>query len=587
MDATGVGTESGGTDRPHLLRTLLLKLRQLLSIFIAPLGYFETWSSFRPEEYTIYDIGPQIVCYSLIRAEMHSTIATITQDLFVAKTQRHWIRVKLRITVAIGTTYWKVAVEDKLEQASYLGWRQLPNNIISLVRKTLTDHPDIGDDAEINIRFNKESDATGGDSDPKATSLIQMLDTSIIDNTRNLTRTLRDQEVRMIPDTAFVTAYAQGIMLVANVDNRWVAYRTATAGKRGVDLLCREVQARLALKGVFDVPLLVGVVVDSEKKLLKGILIELPSKGPMFRLMCAHRLKGKPIPWPIRQKWAKQIVRGVAAYHERYHVVGGLRTYNWCACIDDCDNAMIVTSSFGSHPAVYGHYGMLPPECRTEAFTKGDGQVGPEFDIFQLGLLLWNLYRDEYGAGVKTFCQLAGCNNIDFDTCDAHEDSIALPKAAADVPDYLDLIIALCRQENPRKRPAASGLVDMFPKDEEISRRIDSLTTDKMVVPRDHSAITTNNKLIRLEVVRDLYGTAFFCSLCWERCRDIYYRCEFCDRGNFDMCHKCFLDGKHCWDGAHLLARFNMEPLINRESVKRAIYYSSVDEKGEREEIVI
>ena len=53
------------------------------------------------------------------------------------------------------------------------------------------------------------------------------------------------------------------------------------------------------------------------------------------------------------------------------------------------------------------------------------------------------------------------------------------------------------------------------------------------------------------------------------------------------MCHKCFLDGKHCWDGAHLLARFNMEPLINRESVKRAIYYSSVDEKGGREEIVI
>ena len=84
-----VGTESVGTDRPHLLRALLLKLTQLLSVFVAPLGYFETWSSFRSEEYTIYDIGPRIICYSLIPAEMHSAIAIVTQDLFVAKTQRH------------------------------------------------------------------------------------------------------------------------------------------------------------------------------------------------------------------------------------------------------------------------------------------------------------------------------------------------------------------------------------------------------------------------------------------------------------------------------------------------------------------
>jgi hypothetical protein len=320
---------------------------------------------------------------------------------------------------------------------------------------------------------------------------------------------------------------------------------------------------------------------------VKDMLVELPSKGPMFRLMGAHRLKRTPIPWPIRQKWAKQVVQGVAAYHERGQVVAGMRTYNSCVCIDDCDNAMIVGSLHGSHPAVYREYGLLPPEYRTEAFKKGDGQVGPDFDIFQLGFLLWHLYRDQHQQGARTFCSLAGCSNAELATCDEHGDPIALPKAAADVPDYLDLIIALCRQEDPRKRPAAWELVHMFPEDEEISRQIDSLNTDKKVIPGDHSAITGNARLMRLEVVRDLYGPFVLCNLCSEQCHGMYYPCEFCHLGNYDLCHKCFVEGKHCRDGAHLLPRIKFEALVDRESAKRVTYYSSVDEKGEREEIVI
>jgi hypothetical protein len=73
-------------------------------------------------------------------------------------------------------------------------------------------------------------------------------------------------------------------------------------GKLGADLLCRGVQASVTLRGASHVAQLVGVIMDSEKKLLKGMLVELPSKGLMFRLMGAHRLKRKPIPWPIRQK---------------------------------------------------------------------------------------------------------------------------------------------------------------------------------------------------------------------------------------------------------------------------------------------
>ena len=73
--------------------------------------------------------------------------------------------------------------------------------------------------------------------------------------------------------------------------------------------------------------------------------MELPVKGPMYRLMSAERVLDMPIPWPIRQNWAKQMAQGVAAWHERGHVVAGMRTYNWCVCIDDNDDAMMHGSS--------------------------------------------------------------------------------------------------------------------------------------------------------------------------------------------------------------------------------------------------
>jgi hypothetical protein len=121
-NAEGVATESANTDGPSLLRLFLLKLTQLLSIFSAPLGYFEMLSTFSPVSYTIYDIGPQIICYSFMPTEMHPTIATFKRDLLIAKTQCHWIRITLKMTVAIGTIPWKLLAEHKPGKVSCRGW---------------------------------------------------------------------------------------------------------------------------------------------------------------------------------------------------------------------------------------------------------------------------------------------------------------------------------------------------------------------------------------------------------------------------------------------------------------------------------
>jgi hypothetical protein len=79
-----------------------------------------------------------------------------------------------------------------------------------------------------------------------------------------------------------------------------------------------------------------------------------------------------------------------------------------------------------------------------------------------------------------------------------------LPTASADTPKYLDLIITLCRQEDPRERPAAWELVHMFPDDKKILEQIDLLNSNRSITFGEHDSINTNAKLTRLEVVRDL-----------------------------------------------------------------------------------
>ena len=128
-NATEVAKESAGTNYRSLLRSLLLKLTQLISTFAAPLGYFETWSSFRPEAYTIYDIGPQIVCYSISLTEKYPNVTTVTHNLLVAKTQRHWIRITLNMILVSKTTYWKLVAEQKSRHASYVGWRNFQKTL--------------------------------------------------------------------------------------------------------------------------------------------------------------------------------------------------------------------------------------------------------------------------------------------------------------------------------------------------------------------------------------------------------------------------------------------------------------------------
>jgi hypothetical protein len=200
----------------------------------------------------------------------------------------------------------------------------------------------VGEDTEMNIRFEKTSGTTVCSDKPDATSLVRRLRTGIEDNSDQSIEYLRHQNLPITLETSFVTVYLQGASLVGNYGNRWLLYRTLTADSLSAGILWRQIQAGIALRGVPHVAQVVNMVVDSEREFLKGVLVELPSKGTLFGLLDSHNYQGKPVPWPLREKWAKQITQGAAAIHERRQVIGGLRTHNHCVCIVEHNDAKLM-----------------------------------------------------------------------------------------------------------------------------------------------------------------------------------------------------------------------------------------------------
>jgi hypothetical protein len=297
------------------------------------------------------------------------------------------------------------------------------------------------------------------------------------------------------------------------------------------------IEAKIALRGIPYVSPLVGVVLESQTGVLKGMLVELPSKGPTFYFDGGSQTQEQA------NTVAKQIVRGIAAFHEQRHVVGALRVLSWSICINEHDDVMIVSGVHAAHPGTHSGHGQLPPEYRIESFLNGEGQIKPEFDIFQLGSILWHLYRDQDLQRRESLCTLAGCDNANRNACIEHENPIALTRAAANIPQYLDRVIALCRQQHPNDRPAAWELIEMFPSDKDILKQIDDLKDNKKSSNRDDYPAASRARLRRLEAVRALYDSSTSCDACNERRLEVYYHCETCGSGNFDLCQACFLKG--------------------------------------------
>ncbi|KAK3987823.1 kinase-like domain-containing protein, partial [Cladorrhinum sp. PSN332] len=237
-------------------------------------------------------------------------------------------------------------------------------------------------------------------------------------------------------------------------------------GPDTVDEFLYEINALNSLRSSRNVIQFYGVVVDDREEHVRGILISYAEQGALVDVLYDH---DHSLEWPIREKWARQIVAGLSEIHEAGFVQGDFTLSN--IVIDEQGNAKIIDINRRGCPV-----GWEPPEATPliESNQRISMYIGVKSDLFQLGMVLWALATqdDEPEAQGRPL-------RIDSDV---------------EAPTWYCRIVEICLSENPRDRIQALHLLGLFPEPEEASQVNGSsalITEDHRYTPNDCHAAGT------------------------------------------------------------------------------------------------
>lgn len=230
-------------------------------------------------------------------------------------------------------------------------------------------------------------------------------------------------------------AHMSGFVYKVTVEKHtWI--KKEIPGPDSVDEFLYEINALNELKDAKSVIHFKGLVVDEDCTVVKGLLIGFAEQGAVVDMLYDH--KGT-LPWPRREKWAKQIVQGLSEIHEAGFVQGDFTLSN--IVIDERDEAKIIDINRRGCPV-----GWEPPEI-TELVESGQRismYIGVKSDIFQLGMVLWALAVEE-------------------DEPERQERPLSLWNAGDDIPQYYRDLVATCLSLRPRDRLSTKELFPRFP----------------------------------------------------------------------------------------------------------------------------
>ena len=200
-----------------------------------------------------------------------------------------------------------------------------------------------------------------------------------------------------------------------------------------------EVMALNSLRYSHDVVRFYGVVVDDQDDYVKGLLISYASQGALIDIIFEHcKENNHSLLWATKERWARQIVRGLADVHDSGFVQGDFTLSN--IVIDDADNAKIIDINRRGCPV-----GWEPPEATAliDAGQRITMYIGVKSDLYQLGMVLWALAMEE-------------------DEPESHGRPLMLGPEI-NVPDWYRQMTEMCLSADPRMRLQASSLLPMFP----------------------------------------------------------------------------------------------------------------------------
>lgn len=212
-----------------------------------------------------------------------------------------------------------------------------------------------------------------------------------------------------------------------------VVIKKEIPGPDTVDEFLYEVNALDSLSAAENVVKLEGLVTDKEGGVVKGLLISYAAQGALVDMIFDCR----PMPWHRREKWALQIVNGLAEVHEAGFVQGDFTLSN--IVIDDKDDAQIIDINRRGCPV-----GWEPPELGRliESGQRVGMCIGVKTDLYQLGMVLWALAEE-----------------VD----EPERVERPLPDMHPDIPQYYRDLVRICLSERPQGRRPANELLKLFP----------------------------------------------------------------------------------------------------------------------------
>lgn len=188
-----------------------------------------------------------------------------------------------------------------------------------------------------------------------------------------------------------------------------------------------------------DVIRFYGVVVDDQDESVKGLLISYADQGALVDVLYDNRQDSElGTPWDVRERWARQIVQGLAEIHECGFVQGDFTLSN--IVVDDFGDAKIIDINRRGCPV-----GWEPPEA-TPLIESGQRlamYIGVKSDLFQLGMVLWALATQE-------------------DEPEVHGRPLRIGPDIS-VPDWFRKVVDTCLSDDPRQRLQATSLLSLFP----------------------------------------------------------------------------------------------------------------------------
>lgn len=260
-----------------------------------------------------------------------------------------------------------------------------------------------------------------------------------------------------------LSGFVYKVLLDAGKERR-VVIKKEIPGPDTVDEFLYEVNALDALIGCENVTQLEGLVTDDRGEVVKGLLISYAENGALVDIL--YDLKGtRELPWSRREKWARQIVNGLAEIHEAGFVQGDFTLSN--IVIDGKDDAQIIDINRRGCPV-----GWEPPELNRliDSGQRIGMCIGVKTDLFQLGMVLWALAEE---------------------TDEPERLERPLRDVSTGIPEYYRQIVRICLSEMPQGRLGAKQLLGRFPEHpKSLSRQPSPYQRRRLLDASDHSEST-------------------------------------------------------------------------------------------------